>query len=543
MRTIGSRDAARIDQAAMEGLGLPRAVLMENAARAVADAAERMAEELPSPVRFHVVCGKGSNGGDGYAAARLLWANGRDVRICETEPGAPTDPESATNRGAAFRLGIPFCGIEGFDLPAEGSASAVVLDGVYGTGFRDGALPVAVAELFSRIRACRGPHCRVLAIDIASGTAGDTGRVAPGALEADATVAFVLPKTGSVAMPGLLNTGRLLVAPIGFPVGFALSVLADIPKDAPQAPEWADDAWVAAFAPRRPQEAHKGLFGRVVVCGGAPGTPGAVCMTAEAAGRSGVGRVWGVVPDAIVPVCVATLPETMWHGLDARNSEASTALFVELLREKDACAIGPGLGTAPLALALVEAVLRSPLPVVLDADALRCIASDPDRYLPLLSARRSSGLAPAVLTPHAAEFEALSRAARMTVEDAPPLSAASTLAARLGCIVVRKGHGTVVADAEGHAWLNTTGGDGLAKGGSGDLLCGLIAGFIAQHIPPAEAAVCAVHLHGAAGDLAAERLGSRAMLPRDLLDDLPGAYRRCGWEKPGRICSGGEGHA
>ena len=540
MRTLGSREAGQVDQAAMERLGLPRVVLMENAARAVADAAVEMAADLPEPVVFLVLCGKGSNGGDGFAAARLLRTSGQDVRLCETDPGAVLGADSAMNREAALRLGIPCGAVDSPGLlDAHGfldtPGSLVVLDAVFGTGFRGAALPEPVRVLFERVRLIRSVHplrCRILAVDLVSGTDCDTGWTAPGALEADATVAFVLPKTGSVAMPGLLHSGRFLVRPIGFPLEFALAVLEEDQGRTGATAEWVDDARTARCAPRRQREAHKGDFGRVVVCGGSPGMPGAACLAAEAAARSGAGRVWGAVPESILPTCLAAVPETMWRGLAETDPASAAAAFSSLLEGKDSCAIGPGLGSGPFSLALVEAALASSIAVVLDADALRCLAAEPGRLLPVLAARIERGLPPAVLTPHAAEFASLASAAGLSVEDLPPLSAARALALRLGCVVIRKGHGTVIAAPNGFAFLNTTGGNGLAKGGSGDLLCGLVAGFLAQGIPPLEAAACAAHLHGLAGDLAETRIGARAMLPRDLLDDLPTAYRRCGWDHP-----------
>jgi NAD(P)H-hydrate epimerase len=507
---------------------------MENAACAIADAAVQLSVDLPTPVVFLVLCGKGSNGGDGFAAARLLRTAGHDVRICETDPGADLGVESAVNREAAHRLDIPSVPSDAPDL-LDTAGSLVVLDAAFGTGFHGTMLPEPVHALFDRIRAMQSTNplrCRILAVDIVSGTDCDTGRTVAGALMADATLCFVLPKTGTVAMPGLLHSGRILVRPIGFPTGFALSVLDTEGERVSPPVEWMDDALAARHAPRRYRNSHKGDFGRVVVCGGSPGMPGAACLAAEAAGRSGAGRIWGAVPESILPTCVATLPETMWRGLPAGDADSAAAAFCTLLEGKDVCAIGPGIGSGPLAFALVEAALASSVTVVLDADALRCLAAEPGRMLPLLLARRAKHLPIVVLTPHAGEFEALAIAAGLSLADLPPLDAARALAKRLDSIVIRKGHGSLVSDPQGRVYLNTTGGDGLAKGGSGDLLCGLVAGFSAQGLPALEAAACAMHLHGLAGDLAEARLGARAMLPRDLLDDLPAAYRRCGWDHP-----------
>ncbi len=526
MRTIGGLEAGRIDQAAMERLGLPPAVLMENAARRAMEDALALSLDLPAPVSFLALCGKGSNGGDAYGAARLLLAEDLEVRVCEVEPAAD-GTEAARVREAARRLGIPFLAPEDPRL-LDAKGSLVVLDGVYGTGFLGDRLPERVVALFDRVRVVRGPRCRVLAIDLPSGVDGDTGHVAAGTLEADRTLAFVLPKTGTLAMPGLDFSGLVHAETIGFPQSYALAVL-DEAGGGP-AVVWADRGWVAARAPHRSPNAHKGDFGRVVVCGGSPGMPGAACLAAEAAGRSGAGRVWGVVPQSVLPVCVAAVPETMWNGLEPDAAPAADR-FRRLLEDKEACVVGPGLGRSDTAAALVVAALEAPCAVVLDADALRCLAAAPDRLLPLLAARATKGFPPAVLTPHAGEFAALAQAAGLALDGEPPLPAARALAARLGCVVIHKGHGTVVATADGRAFLNTTGGDGLAKGGTGDVLAGLLAGFLAQRLPPAEAAACAVHLHGRAGDLAEDRLGARAMLPRDVLDALPEAYRDCEWQK------------
>jgi len=510
----------------MERLGIPRVVLMENAAHSVAYEAIDMADDFfPRDIPFVVLCGKGSNGGDAYAAARILCAELRKVRICEVEPCAE-GTEAAANREIARRLGIPSFAPEDPALLA-GLESFVAIDGVYGTGFHGDRLPEHVVALFDRIRAARGPACRVLAVDLPSGTDCDTGRVAEGALAADRTMSFACPKTGALTMPGLLFSGRVVVEPIGFPPEFARSVLDEVP--ASPATIWIDPPWVGPLAPRRSSSAHKGEFGRVVVCGGSPGMPGAAALAAEAAGRSGAGRVWGAVPQSVLPTCVAAVPETMWNGLEPDTATAAEA-FRRLLGGKEACVVGPGLGQSDLSFALVSTALEASCAVVLDADALRCLAAAPERLLPPLAARTAKGFAPAVLTPHAGEFAALAQASALPVDGLPPLPAARALAAHLGCVVVLKGHGTVVAAADGRAFLNTTGGDGLAKGGTGDVLAGLLAGLLAQRISPAEAAACAVHIHGRAGDLAQEHLGARAMLPRDVIARLPEAYQDCFWQ-------------
>lgn len=463
--------------------------LMERAGDATARLAITMARDGGGPIVFLV--GPGNNGGDALVGARALHRRGVDVQVALLAPANyKGDAARAWNEWNA--LGQP-----PIDDPAGAIASAsLVVDGLFGIGFTR-----ALDERARRwIGLINDAGCPVLAIDIPSGVDADTGHVADVAVEADCTLTFIADKPGLHTGDGVDHCGTIVVDTLG--VDHASAGGGAINRPA---------LFEGALTPRR-RSSHKGTFGSVAVIGGSAGMVGAALMTARTALFAGAGRVY-------VRLLARHPP-----GFDALHPELMLRATLEGV-EWTAAAIGPGLGIHEEALLELEGVLRDDRPLVLDADALNAIAAHPHFGL-LVAERERRGQPPAVLTPHPLE------AARLLETDARAvqrdrIAAATTLAARTGSIVVLKGAGTVIADSRGGWVINATGNPALATGGTGDVLCGLVAGLLAQGLAPPDAARAATWLHGtAADDLVASGIGPIGLTASELIDAIRLALNR-----------------
>jgi NAD(P)H-hydrate epimerase len=453
--------------------GIPESVLVERAGRAVALHARRMLGGTYGR-RVVVVCGKGNNGADGRVAARLLRAWGIGVELFAlTDRIEPRLFQRALTRA---------------DL---------AIDAMFGTGFR-GALEGDAAVAASGFSQA---GVRVLAVDIPSGVDGATGAVSAGlsrdsceggpptggitgttvAVEADETVCFAALKPGLLFEPGRTRAGRVRVVDIGIPVDSTLHVLD--PTD--------------LALPARPVDAHKWSSGLLVV-GGSTGMVGAPLMTSRAAARCGAGMVVCAVPGETAAqraageeIVARALPATAQGALD---EEAARLVLKDIGRFR-ALAVGPGLGTErPTQLAVRRLVAECSAPIVVDADGLNALALDPAP----LRVRHAAALPPAVLTPHAGEYERL--AGRPVGADR--VAAARELAAKTHAVVLLKGPGTVIAEPSGAAFVNTTDTPALATAGTGDVLTGIIGGLIAAGASPLVAAATGAYVHGRAATAA-----------------------------------------
>ncbi len=478
-----------LDRKAIEERGISSLALMENAARAVADAAIRLAEEsggTPGRRRAAVFCGAGNNGGDGIAATRLLREAGWEVRAvlvgrrCRMTGDAREMERRLEKKGGRledFTPTIPQ--LEAWCLTAD-----VLVDAIFGVGLNT-ALEGDALTAVTMMNTCAIP---VVAVDIASGVEADTGRVLGGAVEAAVTVTFTLPKIGHYVDKGALHRGRLEVADIGVPAD--LVAAGDYPVRAVERQD--------VGLPRRPRDAHKGKFGRAYIVAGSTGMTGAPVMAAQAAVRSGAGLVTLGVPQPVWPIAAVKLDEAMVQplpaGQDGLLELEAVPTVLERLKKCGVCLIGPGLGRS-------DAVYD-----VLDGRIGRCT----------------------ILTPHDAEFGRLGG----DLSHGDRLRAARDFAREHGCCLILKGHSTVTAFPDGTAYVNTTGNPGMAKGGSGDVLAGILVSLLAQGFTPRGAAPLAVWLHGRAGDLCADALGEYGMTVTDLIARLPEAMR--GIEEPGR---------
>lgn len=508
MKLATAAQMRELDRKAIEEHRIPSIDLMERAAAAVAQAALDALPEKPQKCRAAVFCGAGNNGGDGIGAARLLFLMGLKVRVFLVGDYRRLTPDAMEETGR-----LSECGVELEDFDPEDKAQAawargcqVIIDAVFGVGLsREIAPDSKYAAAVDLINACRGT---VIAADIASGVEADTGRILGRAARADRTVTFSLPKVGQFAGDGALLSGEVTVHDIGIPAALV--------REVPCPVQTVERDFAAAALPPRKRDGHKGDFGKVLVVGGAVGYTGAPYLTASAAVRSGCGLVYLGVPESIWQVEASKCVSAMPFPLEDRRGGLSRRALPELLERLEGCdvlALGPGLGrreeTARLALDLLE---KTEKPVVLDADGINAL----EGHIDILDSRRGRVT---ILTPHGGEFARIGGNAA-----GDPVGAARAFAREHGCILVLKGHRTVTAGPEGNVLVNTTGNSGLAKGGSGDVLTGLIASLLAQGASPVLAAAGAAWIHGRAGDIAAEALTAYCVTPEDVIAAFPKVF-------------------
>lgn len=519
MKIVTPQQMRELDRAAVGERGIPGRVLMERAGSAVAAAVRGMLPPGDPAPLVVLLAGKGNNGGDALVAARLLSAHGIRTRTFLVGRGLDLEGDAAFNRDRLLRVRLPLIELTGEEgmagLSGSLAGAAVVVDGIFGTGFRGAArgLPARVIEMVNRAsRSAASP--RVVAIDIPSGLDGGSGEAGGAAVRADRTVTMGLVKSGLVRGEGLNLSGRITVADLGFPADLVAGPDSDL--------ESVDPGELTALLDPRPPASHKGDYGRLLIVAGSPGMTGAAVLAARAALRSGAGLVTLGVPRSLNPVLEGMVVEAMTLPLPETDegtlSEEALGPILEFCRKADTVAVGPGLSSHRRTGRLVRALVkRCPVPLLLDADGLNLIA----RRARVLERARS----PLILTPHPGEMARL-----VGLKRGKPLGdreeAARRFARKYRLTLVLKGAGTVIAAPEGPVWINLTGNPGMATGGSGDLLTGLIAGFRAQGLADLDAARLGVFVHGAAGDRAASIRGMLSLSPSDLLEEVPAVLNR-----------------
>jgi len=498
----------RFDERAIKEVGIPGMVLMENAARACVDEILSHFEDDVTDLSVAVLCGPGNNGGDGFAIARQLVVRGADVQIHLFATRNSLKGDAKTNADICEKLEIPIqihaepgedFALEGYDL---------VVDALLGTGTRE-APSKLIAQAIEAINRASG---FVLSVDIPSGVNGSTGEVPSEAVHANATVTFGYGKRGLYLYPGRDYVGELTIANISIPPFADLEDAAKL-----RMLEFPD---VAELLPSRPRNAHKGDFGKVFVLAGSRGLTGAAAMVAEAILRVGAGMVTVGCPKSVLPLIASRRAEVMTCPLAETEtgclSDEALNDALEATEWADVVVIGPGLGLAPETTRLLEAyVPQLTKPIVVDADGLNHLARS--NLLKETLPPRS------IVTPHAGEFSRIT-GKNMDGILKNPVDEAEQLAVQSGWVVVLKGAPTLTADATGLVFLSSTGNPGLATAGSGDVLTGMIAGFLAQRLPPIWAATVGVFLHGLAGDLAAAKLGEASLIAGDIIEAIPTAF-------------------
>jgi len=496
MKVLTAAQMGAIDRATIES-GIPGIILMENAASRVV---EFIAERF-SPVseqRIVVVCGKGNNGGDGLAIARLLNVrfSPRVMYVVLT-----CDPEDLRGDAAQNLAMLRASGVQEYrDFGPEMRAATLVVDAVLGTGLK-GAVTGPALDAIVQINSFK--FADIIAVDLPSGLSGDSGQISGEYVRADATVTFTAPKLCHALPPACDLMGELRIAPIGTPdtlfesnstINLSLITSEQIAH---------------LFAPRA-KDSNKGKFGHVLLVAGSRGKSGAAAMAGVAALRAGAGLVTVASSDSVIDAVAAYAPELM-------TEEADSADRVSTLAEKRSLvAIGPGIGTADSTSQMVRKLFAEiDKPMIVDADGLNCLAG---------TDWKGSGHL-RVLTPHPGEMSRLTNRPIPEIQ-ADRIASARALATERNVIVVLKGERTLIAFPDGRVSINPTGSPAMATGGTGDILTGIIAGLMAQFPHDAETAIsAAVYLHGLAGELAANDLTEQVVIATDLLTHLPEAIR------------------
>ncbi|HWJ02296.1 MAG TPA: NAD(P)H-hydrate dehydratase [Verrucomicrobiae bacterium] len=513
MKAVTAAQMVKIEQEAINEYGIPGILLMENAALAVLDAATELLGDIKGK-RVVIIAGKGNNGGDGLALGRHLVNRGAEVKVFLCGQVDDLKPDSHTNFKLLRGLGTAIFQVTGetelraFKLALMTCDLAV--DALYGTGFR-GALP-PVEE--SYVKALNESLKPVVAVDIPSGLEADSGKVYKEAVRARITVSFGLPKLGHFLGLGPEYSGQVRVDSISIPQ----SLLSDsrINTHVLTAEQ------VAKYIPPRTIEGHKGTHGMGLMIGGSPGMTGALALTARSALRSGAGLVQMAVGASQAATVDSLVLEAMTLALDELKPGILDPRALEQLRDSlaraKAISFGPGMGqTIEVAEFLYGLIERCPKPLVIDADGLNALALD----LKMLA--RAQG--PIILTPHPGEMARLTGLSIKDVLD-NRLDLALEKAIEWKVILVLKGPSTIVVSPDGRAYVNPTGNPVLGTGGTGDVLTGVITGFLAQGAGPLEAACLGVYCHGLAGDILAEDTGNRGGLAQEVCDNIPKAIRR-----------------
>lgn len=507
MRVLDTRQMRAADRAAIDEVGIPSIVLMENAGHRVVEAMETVFDDLTSR-RVAVLCGRGSNGGDGFVVARRLCEQGTNVGVFLFGVADDVRGDARAKLEALDSVGVVVVEVPDEDAwmrcREKALERAVIVDALFGTG-----LSRPLAGMWERVVAdVNDAAVPVVSVDLPSGLSADHHEPIGPAVAASVTVTLTAPKLPLLIAPAATYAGELVVADIGIP-GDVVDALDGQYLDVvtPEA--------VSTWLPEREADAHKGSFGHVLIVGGSVGKTGAACLAGRGALRSGAGLVTVATPRSCVTTVALGAPEYMTLPLPetADGAVAAEALEAVLASPCDVIAIGPGLGTGSGAVALVEGLLAGArVPLVLDADALNICASRFDR----IQARDDLEL---VLTPHPGEMARLCDTSTAEVQN-DRVAAARRVASEHRAYVVLKGARSLVATPDGRVSINLTGNPGMASGGTGDVLTGVTAAWVGQLDSTGDACRVAVHLHGLAGDIAAETHSEVAMTASDLIRAL-----------------------
>ncbi len=510
MRVLNTAQMREADRRTIHEIGIPSIVLMENAGRQAVAAMEAAFEDLAAS-HVAVLCGRGNNGGDGFVVARTLIQRGVETSVFLIGSVSEVQGDARVNIEVLGRIGLTVVEItsaQDWELHfSEISECDVLVDAMLGTGFHGaltGLLQTVVADI-------NGLGVPVVAIDLPTGLSADGAEMEGDAVEASMTVTLAAPKIPLVFPPAESYAGDLVIADIGIPY----PVIEEL--DGPYL-ELLTRERMRGIVPARAPESHKGDFGRVLIVAGSRGRTGAAHLAAIGALRSGAGLVTVATPRSCLPIVASMGPEYMTEALDETVSGGIDFASLDRLFELDAdvIAVGPGIGRDPATVAFVHGLLeRAGVPIVLDADALNAFSGDPDR----LMGRDGVDV---IVTPHPGE---MSRLLGIPIEavQADRVEHARRFAAAHRVHVILKGHRTVIAGPEGRTFVNLTGNAGMATGGTGDLLTGMIAAWLAQLLDAEAACKLAVYLHGTAGDLAEADEGEAGLIASDLAGRLGGA--------------------
>lgn len=514
-----AEEMRRLDRMAIENLGIPGVVLMENAGLKVVEVISRVLGDLTGK-KITVMTGKGNNGGDGFVIARHLINQGVEVKTLLLANPEEISGDAKINLDILQKMGhkvYPAVNANSLNIVRVALVyTDLIVDAIYGTGFK-GELSEHVGRVVEAVNESKKP---VVAVDIPSGVEGDTGKVTGPCIRATHTVTFALPKLGNILQPGAEYGGELHTADISIPklLVNALGLKCRL----------VTGDLVRSLIPGRNTGTHKGSCGRVAVIGGSEGLTGAAALAGMAALRAGAGLVTLGIPRGLNALMEIKLTEVMTNPLPDTGRKTLGPEALEPIRQMasgaDVLAIGPGLSQDGSTVELVHNLLpQLSVPMVIDADALNALAKQPELIKQLK--------APAVFTPHPGEMARLLGVSIPEIQT-DRLKTAQAAAQDWKAVLVLKGAKTIVACPDGRTYINSTGNPGMATGGTGDVLTGVIAALIAQGLKPEEAAFAGVYIHGLAGDYLLGQLGMLGMVAGDLLNALPIVTREYAGQPP-----------
>jgi len=500
----------KAERLTIDNYGIPGLVLMETAGRACADFVD--AEYGPGAGKSAViVAGKGNNGGDGYVIARCLLQMGWTVSVFVVAEKDCIGGDAEKNLSLLDPSIVRYCPDPGDLLPfrADFGCASAVIDALLGIGITKEVAGV-YAEAIEMINSLRRP---VIAVDIPSGIDASSGRVLGVAVRADVTVTFAFAKIGHVVYPGRSYTGKLIPVDIG------------LPREVAAEAEYFDYLDIETIGPLlkfRDRCGHKGSYGHCLIIAGSTGKTGAAALSANSAVRAGSGLVTLAIPASLNPILEIKTTESMTHPLeDGRKGhlgEKNLAAILQAICGKDAVALGPGISSTMDTAVLVQRLVKDcPVPMVLDADGLNAVAGD----VSILLQKKSPEI---VLTPHPGEMSRLTGLSIARIES-DRIAVVREFAMRYAVYLVLKGAGTVVASPDGSIAINGSGNPGMASGGMGDVLTGIIVSLLGQGYPAREACRLGVFLHGHAADLVAREKGEIGINATDVLERIPYAYK------------------
>ncbi|HEY9061951.1 MAG TPA: NAD(P)H-hydrate dehydratase [Pseudobacteroides sp.] len=513
MKVATPEQIGRMDDETINKIGIPGIVLMENAALKVVEETTRSIGAMEGK-KVIVLAGKGNNGGDAYAVARHLNNLGAYVSVYITSKKSEVKSDAQINLKIIENMNIKTVEVVDknilSEIKRELECCDAVIDGIFGTGFK-GQVTGIIEEI---VKLVNDSSKYVVSIDIPSGVNGETGKVLGKSIKAHKTVTFTFPKTGLLISPGCEHTGELVIADIGIPKSICDAVNMKTTL--------IDKEHVSDIIPKRIKESSKGNYGRVLIISGSTGMTGSGCLCAKAALRSGAGLVYLGVPAVLGNIYSAQLVEPIVIPFEDKGKEhfskESAKDILKQMEKMNVAAIGPGISCRQDIIELVQEILvNASVPIVLDADALNAVSKD--------AAILKKAKVPVVVTPHPGE---MARLMGMSISDIQNdrIKHAGDFSAQYNVITVLKGSKTIIAAPGGRIYINPTGNPGMSTAGTGDVLTGIIAGFIGQGFTPEDSAVAGVFLHGLAGDMAAHKKGQYGIIAGDLIEELPYAIHQ-----------------
>lgn len=508
MKACFASEMRAVDKAAEEIGGIPSIVLMENAAAECVKALNEDFLDLKNK-RIAVFCGKGNNGGDGFAIARRLYQLGAEVTVylvCGNE----FKGDAKTNFDIIKKMNVNIDVIyDTENLNYIIRASDIVIDAIYGTGIHG----IVGGISYDVINEINENSKYTLSVDVPSGINSDSGEICGICAKADRTVTFAAYKVGMLLFPAADYVGRVTVADISIPdyIIEGQDIKINI----------TDDELVRDNFPKRENNSQKGDYGKLLVIAGSEGMSGAAYLSSQSAVTAGSGLVTLVVPASINTAMEAKTTEVMTcpvEDISGHISFGAQEKILELLKKADAVLIGPGLGRSIDAARITEMVLaESKVPVIVDADGINAVAKNMDIL------RRST--CPVIFTPHTVEMSRLTGLEKDYIEE-NRIVVSREFADEYGATVILKGHHTIVTAENGNQYISITGNPGLATGGSGDVLAGILASFVARGIDETMSAAMAVYIHGMAGDIAKEKYGIESVTATEIMRGIPYAMRQ-----------------